>query len=396
MKTVYLPRWTPESVAETMVALANTNGGILQLPTYPDWAGQVQFIAAQCQPPVIVHLQTTGEAAVISIQRSPVLHALADGRVLGRDRQGNRELDSIAIRRLMQHKSLGDFETEPVPGTRLDDLQADLIQEVLAEVEIMDNPEEVLHQIGAITANGQPTTLGILLFNQMPHRWLPQARIEFFHMVGTQHQAHQETFSGPLIPTLAAAKIYAHQIAGAYPLTMVSEVLTNAVLHRDYRINVPITVGIFHDCLKITSPGGLPGFVTLETLHRDQFYRNPRLAKVLNQTGVTANGGLFYLTCDIQSQAHRAPECDAHNHHFSLVLYKKTDNSMSEPLTLNWRQKRALEYIREHGSITYRAFRALCPHISRQLLIADLAELVEQNLLSEFGKVYMQNKADQE
>ncbi|MCD6289482.1 MAG: DeoR family transcriptional regulator, partial [Anaerolineae bacterium] len=52
---------------------------------------------------------------------------------------------------------------------------------------------------------------------------------------------------------------------------------------------------------------------------------------------------------------------------------------------MNERQLRALQYIQEHGRITNREYRELCPHVSAETLRLDLVNLVEQGLLLKIG-----------
>ena len=51
----------------------------------------------------------------------------------------------------------------------------------------------------------------------------------------------------------------------------------------------------------------------------------------------------------------------------------------------NHRQARALQYIRDHGSITNREYRSLCQGVSAETLRLDLADMVEQGILLKVG-----------
>ena len=51
----------------------------------------------------------------------------------------------------------------------------------------------------------------------------------------------------------------------------------------------------------------------------------------------------------------------------------------------NHRQARALQYIRENGSITNREYRSLCQGVSAETLRLDLVDLVEQGILLKVG-----------
>ena len=53
--------------------------------------------------------------------------------------------------------------------------------------------------------------------------------------------------------------------------------------------------------------------------------------------------------------------------------------------SMNERQLRAMQYVREHGSITNREYRTLCPDVSAETLRLDLVDLVERGLLLKVG-----------
>ena len=50
------------------------------------------------------------------------------------------------------------------------------------------------------------------------------------------------------------------------PVRIIAEAITNAVIHRDYRLNTDIIVRIFSDRIEIESPGLLVGPVTIANI----------------------------------------------------------------------------------------------------------------------------------
>jgi ATP-dependent DNA helicase RecG len=61
------------------------------------------------------------------------------------------------------------------------------------------------------------------------------------------------------------------------------EILTNALLHRDYSIPVDVHVRIFDNRIEIESPGKLPGHVTPENILQEQFARNGAIVRLINK-----------------------------------------------------------------------------------------------------------------
>src|SRR5690606_26519142 len=68
-----------------------------------------------------------------------------------------------------------------------------------------------------------------------------------------------------------------------YPTEAIHEVVTNAVLHRDYSIQKDIHIRIFDNRLEIESPGRLPGHITTVNILREQFARNGSIVRIINK-----------------------------------------------------------------------------------------------------------------
>ncbi len=68
-----------------------------------------------------------------------------------------------------------------------------------------------------------------------------------------------------------------------YPDETLHEIITNAVLHRDYSIAADIQIRVFDNRVEVESPGKLPGHVTLENILDTQSARNPSLVRLINK-----------------------------------------------------------------------------------------------------------------
>jgi ATP-dependent DNA helicase RecG len=55
-------------------------------------------------------------------------------------------------------------------------------------------------------------------------------------------------------------------------------------------------------------------------------------------------------------------------------------------MTVNERQARAIQYIRDHGRITNRDFQVLCPNVTPETLRIDLSDLVDKSVLMRVGE----------
>ena len=68
-----------------------------------------------------------------------------------------------------------------------------------------------------------------------------------------------------------------------YPEEALHEVITNAVLHRDYSIVADVQIRVFDNRVEVESPGRLPGHVTTANILDSQSARNPALVRLINK-----------------------------------------------------------------------------------------------------------------
>lgn len=69
----------------------------------------------------------------------------------------------------------------------------------------------------------------------------------------------------------------------SYPEETLHEIITNAVLHRDYSIAADSQIRIFDNRVEVESPGKLPGHVTKENILDTQSARNPTVVRLINK-----------------------------------------------------------------------------------------------------------------
>lgn len=429
----YADEANPTALAETLVAFANADGGTLFLGITPQ--GEIRGVLGEeviegalrqaellCRPPVQARWhpeQTEGRVVmIVSVPRSPELHSMEDGRVLIRAGAENRLLGGEAIRQLAATKSSGDFEIEQIAGATRRDLDDEIIAEYLEKrTERQRRPitapvDEVLREAGVLADSGQPTVAGLLLFGRNPQAFLPQCGLVFVRFLGTEPRGpgglpgyrRRETVEGPLPRLVEAAwdiiweemrveavvRDLVREERPEYPPFAVREALVNAICHRDYRLTGRrIEVRMFDDRLEVFSPGGLPGYITLDNLVDEHFSRNPRLVTGLFQWGFIEELGLGIdrMIEAMLEAGQPAPNFKATPYSFMVTL----NNVRERPTIPAWqhnmneRQMRALAHIQAEGRITNREYRELCPDVSSETLRLDLADLVDKGVLLKVG-----------
>ncbi len=436
LQLAFFPTLDPDQVLETIVAFANTEGGDIVVGA--DAQGRVtrglqaedaEDIAAlavtQVRPPLQVEAETyelpQGSVLVFHVPRSPELHTLPDGRVLARRGTENRTLTGQELTLAAVGRATGAFELEEVPGSSMADFDEEVIAEYVEHRQrrqptgFVGPIENLLKQIGALTEDGKATVSGVLLFGRDPQTFLPQAGLTFVKFPGTDRHSERGAIGygrrvdigGPLARMIertwqvvwesmdkkAVVRGLKREEETEYPMIAVREALVNAVAHRDYRImGRRIEVLMFKDRMEITSPGGLPGYITLKNIVDEHFSRNPRIVNGLLQWGYIEELGLGVdkMIEAMVAAGHPAPEFKATPHSFTVILRKGHEVGQYHPMPawesdMNERQMKALQWLQEHGRITNRDYRQLCPNVSAETLRLDLVDLVEKGILLKIG-----------
>lgn len=432
-RTAILPEVDDELLAETLTAFANSDGGTLLVGldatgqstgrVSPDeMEGALRVAETRCRPPVHAsweHSETPGGSVIaIHVPRSPDLHSLVDGRVLVRQGKDNRPLGGKEIRQLASSRESGSFEEQESAGaSQSEDWDSNVLDEYLQQRQERGaarttDLQQLLFEVGAITAGGTPTVAGMLLFGRRPKTFLPQSGIVFVKFAGTEPRAangsagygRREEINGPLARIVERAwnVVWEEMSVGAvvnglaredklvYPRFAVREALVNAVCHRDYRISGRrIEIRMFSDRLEVISPGGLPGYITVDNIVEEHFSRNPRIVSGLFQWGYIEELGLGIdrMIEEMVNAGQPPPEFKATPYSFAVILNatKTGFPTYRWARQMNERQARALAFVRENGSITNREYRTVVPTVTAETLRLDLVDLVKRGVLLKIG-----------
>jgi ATP-dependent DNA helicase RecG len=171
--------------------------------------------------------------------------------------------------------------------------------------------------------------------------------------------------------------------------------IVNAIAHRDYNIQGDsIHLNIFSDRLEITSPGGLPGPVTIDNIMEARFSRNPIIVQVLSDLGYVERlgYGLDRVVSLMRENSLPPPRFEEVAGSFRVTLYNTPVEESGYPdmskylqLDINPRQVSALNYLGNRKRITNREFQELCPEVHPETLRRDLADLVSRGILVKIG-----------
>jgi ATP-dependent DNA helicase RecG len=316
-------RIDPRELANHLVAMANADGGTLVVGLASDRVegtdgaptrrnGQMQAHIDFCVPPVRAHLRlvdcvnSRGSAdhlLVFEVSPSDMVHANQRDEVYLRVGDSSRRLTFQQRQELTYDKGQASYEGRPLPGTSLDLVNQELLQNYAATLDAPD-AERLMRARGLLTDDGELTIAGCLLFGQFPQAQLPETYVRVLRYRGTERGAgasqqllRDTRIEGPIPHQLLEARKaivelqpVRRALTGSGRFEDVSlipedawlEGLVNAVVHRSYSLaGDHIRIEIFDDRMEISSPGRFPGLVSLDDpLRATRFARNPRIARV--------------------------------------------------------------------------------------------------------------------
>lgn len=148
----------------------------------------------------------------------------------------------------------------------------------------------------------RPTVAAVLLYADEPQAVLPKSGIKIYRYqtsgAGTRATlvGNPISIEGHLYSLITKAvnstvdtveKLSVMGPAGlekiSYPRESIHEIITNAVLHRDYSLNDDTHIRIFENRIEVQSPGVLPAHVTVENILEERFARNQRIVRLINK-----------------------------------------------------------------------------------------------------------------
>ena len=207
------------------------------------------------------------------------------------------------LKRLELDKGLTSFEGDTV-ATSLETISnSTTIIRFLIDVIPTAEPEPWLRKQRLIVAE-KPTVAGVLLFADEPQAELPKrSGVKIYRYAtkdaqGTRAALVQDpiTVEGSLYAQIRDTVAKTTEIveslsvlgesgpqAVQYPKEALHEIITNALLHRDYSIADDVHVRIFENRIEVESPGRLPGHVTAANILEERFARNGQLVRLINK-----------------------------------------------------------------------------------------------------------------
>jgi ATP-dependent DNA helicase RecG len=409
----------PAKLTRTLAALSNAEGGEVYVGIEEDKASRTNTWRGFNVPEdANGHLQAfeplfpLGEGYSYSFLRSPKNYGFvlkidvsksrdvktaSDGKVLVRRGAQNLPVESNdSLTRLRRNKGLISFETEPVNADKFLVTNSVAVLAFMLEIVPTAEPEQWLRKQMLIQAD-KPSVAGIVLFSDEPQAILPKRTgIKIYRYRTTAPEGTRDTLDGD--PGSIEGNAYT-QISDAvrataeiiesvrvntaeglesvqYPITALHEIITNAVLHRDYSIADDIHIRIFDNRVEVASPGTLPAHITPENILTERFARNATVVRLINKFPNPPNKdvgeGLNTAFSAMRDMKLQPPVIEQAGGYVKVVL-------KHEPLATP--EEVIIKYLQDNTQITNRIARELCFIGSENKMKGILQRLVRKGLI---------------
>lgn len=413
---------SPLGILKTIVAFANTAGGIIVLGVEDKTKKVVgienslkeeerltNIISSSIAPLIIpdIEIQTYRGKEIILIHVPHVVgpYYLKDAGpekgVYMRLGSTSRTVDATMLQSLKLFAKNISFDQLPYIYEK-SALDWDFINKVFSKVnkKVTELKAEGLELITKHSDKKFPSIGGIILFGIDRTRIFPDAIVRCARFLGTDRTNILDSTDIESYPMLALeeairfierntsvkseiGRIYRTDIP-EYPPIAIRESIINAILHADYAIRgTTITVAIFDNRIEITNPGGLIFGQTLpRALSGSSVIRNSVIAHTFRELKLIERwgSGLQRIIDACAQRGLEHPKFEDSGTEFRVTLY----NEKSREPELDKSQKELLAYLKKKEKITTKEAAKLWKITSRNAL-DRLKHLAELGLIKKVG-----------
>lgn len=317
----------PAKLTKTISAFANADGGELyigiaenvSLPFPHKWDGFAKPEEANGHLQIfetlfplgedylytfLSHPKQSGLVLQVAVRKTKAVVKASDGIPYIRRGAQSLPVDTQAKLALLErNKGITSFENESVTVELAKVCNSTTAIKFILDVVPTSEPEPWLRKQELIK-DDKPTVGGVVLFADLPQAILPKrSGIKIYRYKTSDAEGTRDTLVNDPISVEGCAYdlikqavevtkeiIGKIQILGTkglepvtYPSETLHEVITNAVLHREYSIADDVHVRIFDNRVEVESPGKLPAHITPKNILKERFARNGNLVRVINK-----------------------------------------------------------------------------------------------------------------
>lgn len=333
----------------------------------------------------------------IDVKKTRDIKKASNGEVYVRRGAQNLPIDNEEeLSRLRRNKGLSSFETETINVDPNFISNSEQIIGFMLEVVPNAEPEPWLRKQQLII-DRKPTVAGIVLFADEPQALLPKrCGIKLYRYKTTEDEGTRETLDfdpvsieGSAYDQIRSAVRKTAEIVESvrvntpqglervtYPDSALHEIITNAVLHRDYSVADDVHIKIFDNRIEVASPGPLPAHITPENILEERFARNGVLVRLINKFPDPPNKdvgeGLNTAFSAMRAMKLKDPIVNQDGGYVIVTL-------KHEPLATP--EELILEYLQTHDQIANRQARDICYIGSENKMKVILQRMMRNDLI---------------
>lgn len=429
-------------LAKTCVCLANAQGGIIvigfddksQDPPKEQRIGQKQindtleklrgrtFSVALSPSDILTH-QNGGEYFEITVFPSQkVVATTSEGKIYIRIADKCEPVHGEDLQRIVAEKDAFQWELvskniplNVIPADNIAKLTQDIRQSDRVKDSVKEKSEiEILEHYNLVN-NQQLTNLGVLWLGTAQQRSKLSYPITVQYIVydaleqKTRKYIWDDYSLNPkellyAIEKEAVELNYSYEFPDGlfrsqvrhYPKEVIRELLINAFAHKSYLISADISIEVYHNSLRITSPGSLPLGVTSNNILHEKHRRNPHLIKLLHDLKLMEGEGSGYdlIYEKLSADAKPFPIIESDFNKVSVLIESKIVDIEALRLTdyitqhfqLTQREKIVVGIVARHQKILSTELTKILQLSEEDRLRSWYFKLVEKNILLKHGK----------
>ena len=281
---------------------------------------------------------------------------------------------------------LEDFIRES-NSSLIEELNVRSLEDLLVSEEVAEEKDE-----GIAIKN-----IGLLMFGERPDKLIAGTKIELIRFHDKEAEASdftEKTFYGPIWKQVKDALDYIKtniieekvvKVDGRaeadrffnYPYNALEEAIVNAVLHKNYKEDVPVEIRIYLDQIQIINFPGPDHYIDMESFEtgkvRARRYRNPKIGEFFKEIDLSEkkSTGISKILRELKRNGSPLPEFETDadrtymittikiHEEFNFANFaQKNERSLSEVLSGVLTKKdydrvsTIIDFIEEHGEIT--------------------------------------------
>jgi len=248
-----------------------------------------------------------------------------------------------------------------------------------------------------------PTIAGLLLFGKQPEDALVQSKVKVEAQKGDKVIAPE--LGGPILllpekikdflsqnmQRYVVIKEFKRTEEPEYPWDAVREAVVNAIVHRDYKEGMRVSIRLLRDRLVVKSPG-LPlrplTLAKIREYNAPPYSRNPRIADTFHQMNLMEERGwgLGKMRDNLANRNLAPPQFSIDSGYFVVTFFGlegvsgKVQIAAEFLAKLDKQQKKIVDFVREKGRITRKEC-VLLLRVSDKTASRNLNEIMKTGLL---------------